>query len=333
MKNYKTTKTKWALLSILVIPAMLFSTLFTTLVHAKEGYGFAVSPMDEKITLTPGDEYSSSVTVINPQEYESDIKYTVEATPYYVDDNYQNIFDDPHGTSNNIVEWIKFTSPTEGRLSPGEKVRIDYTINVPSNAPGGGQYATIMVQADRWSESENNVENNNSKGTISGSLQEIKRIAHIIYAEVTGDIVRRGEITDINVPGFLLSGEIKGTSSIKNTGNVHGDAKYKLQVFPLFSSEEIYTNEENPEKHTILPDRTFYNETVWEQTPGIGIFNVVYTVEFEGVTSQTSKLVIKCPIWLLFIILFVIALIIIWIITRFRHNGKKNRKDTTDANS
>ena len=297
---------------------------------ATEGFAFAVSPMTEKILLNPGDSYSSSFMVYNPVEYTDDVDYSIEVVGYYVDENYGNVFEKCEIYCE-MTDWITINSPTQGVLSPGEKHTINYTINVPSDAPGGGQYASIKVDGNAHVEGEDaNEESNKDEGEVSSSVKEIKSIAYIIYAEISGDTIRQGDIEEISVPSFLLSGNIKGASSIKNIGNVHGEAKYKLQVFPLFSDEEVYTNEEDPATATILPDRTRYEETAWDKTPSMGIFNVKYTVEFEGVTSEVTKMVIICPIWLLFLILFIIIALVIWGVVRAmnRKQDKKRNKES-----
>lgn len=313
----KYQKNNLAKIASLVIGAIMLSgaVLPTGKVFAdEEGYGISMSPLNQKIVLTEGEQYNGSFTIANPSANVRDFNYIVYVQPFYVDENY-NIHYDAENDYSQIVDWISL-SETEGKIEPNTSTNIHFSIDVPENAPAGGQYAAITVQSKEA--------NSSSSNDMALQMNQNIAMAQIIYAEIAGTTVRQGEIQSIDVPSFLLNGNIAGSSTIKNTGNTHGTATYKLQIFPLFSNEEIYTNEETPDEKTILPDRTLYNETVWDKAPEIGIFNVKYTVEFEGVTAEVSKMVIKCPIWLLFIIFFVIAALIIWIIMRVRHHNKRS---------
>lgn len=283
---------------------------------------FSMSPMYEKIVLDPGESYTSSFRIRATNTATQPFFYKVYNQPYYRSEDNQVVFEE-HSNMSQIMNWTTINSPMNGSLEPGEATDISFTINVPKDAPAGGQYMTITVGSDSKPVSEN--------GGIN--IQESIAMGYTVYAEITGTTVRQGEISGLNVPSFLLSGDITASSTIKNTGNVHGSAKYVMQVFPLFSSEEVFTNEENPDTLLILPDRTLYHETIWENTPSMGIFNVVYTVEFEGVTSQVKKLVIKCPIWFLFIIIFGIIVLITWCILRFRARRTTKRRPATNTSS
>ena len=306
-----------------ILGVLTLCTLFLPFhpVFAEDGkYGLGMSPLNQKIILNAGENYTGSFNITNPDSNAFDFKYKVYVQPFYVDENY-NIKYEENAGYNQIVDWITLDT-TEGILKPNTSKEIFFTVNVPNNAPNGGQYAAITVQSKE-------IDSSGKAEEMGVQFNQNMAMAQIIYAEIAGTTVRQGEVQSVDVPSFLLSGNITASSTIKNTGNTHGTATYKLQVFPLFSNEEVFTNEENPDEKTILPERSLYNETIWDKTPDVGIFNIKYTVDFEGVTTEVSKMVIKCPVWLLLIIFFVIFLIIFWIVMRVRKHSKSTKRSNT----
>jgi len=302
----------------LVITLITFVSLVQD-VSAATTLSFSISPMKQSIILNPGDVYYGSFKVSNPSSSNADLQYEIEQKSFYVDESYGTTFD---GENSPIVAWTTLNSDSTGILAPNSNTEIRFTISVPIDAAAGGQYEAFLVKTKEF-DALNDITN-------AAVIKEELIMAHLVFAEIAGNTVRRGEVIETSISSFLLTGDIVASSAIKNTGNIHGNAIYKLQIFPLFSNEEIYTNEEDPESRIILPDRTLYNETIWENTPPVGIFNVIYTVEFEGVTAQVSKMVIKCPIWLLFIIIFAIIAIIIYFVTKSRTRKKSSRHAETE---
>ncbi len=266
---------------------------------------FSVSPMNQKIILKPGEVFEGSFKVSNPASSTEDFNYKIEVQPFYVDGEYNPVYTET-GDYNQIVEWVTVKNP-KGTIAPNGVVTVYYQIDVPADAPAGGQYTSLTTMQDLSGEASAGV-----------NIATVPAIAHIIYAEVAGTTERSGEVVSIDVPSFVFGGGLSAKSSVKNTGNAHGTAKYTLKVTPLFSDEPVFTNEEDPTTMTILPDRTYYNETVWPDTPFFGVYNVVYNVEFEGISKEVSKMVIICPIWLMFVVIFGVALLIVWIVAKKR---------------
>ncbi len=305
-----TNRIKLILCALYLALSFLPGIFLSSPVSAASGaLGFSMTPMKEKVILNPGESYQSSFTIFNPASNTNNFDYQVEVKPFFVDENYNNIFTEGNGYDE-IVSWITIDSDLTGTLKPNQENKIYFTINVPKDAAAGGQYAAIVVSSA-----------NPTNAEMGSAILERTAIAHTVFAEVTGYTLRQGEVLGANVPSFVLGNKIYGESTIKNTGNVHGLAIYTLKVTPLFSDEEIYnsttitdTAEEIPVSHDILPGRAYYNKITWEGTPVIGAFNVDYVADFEGVTTHISKLVIVCPIWLLIIVAIILAAIIIKIV-------------------
>lgn len=268
---------------------------------------FNLSPMFQNITLTPGENYVGNFQLTNNYGSAESFDYVLSVEPFTVDEN-NDITLTVNGDYNQIVDWISLEN-TEGSVAPNETVEVRFNINVPANAAAGGQYASILVRSKEADTQDEGVQ-----------IKEVYQSAHLIYADVAGETIRRGDINEIYVPSFLTSGNISGMAKIKNLGNVHSRATATLQVFPLFSKEEVFTNEENPDTVFIMPDSTRAKVVAWEETPSVGIFHVIFKASFEGVESKVDKYVIVCPLWLLFLIVLAIFLIIFRILSAKKKN-------------
>ena len=278
-----------------------------------------VSPVNKRIIINPGEVYHGSVSVSNRYDADSNLKFEVLAGSFSQledethHDDYGTVDHISVSSWNQIKDWIEFEF-TSGEVVPNGEVVVPYTITVPEDAPAGGQYATIIIR-----DVSHSLDNNQSGITIQNEFQ----FASVVYAEVAGETRDTGEILENNAPSFLLDGsKFEATSMVKNTGNVHTDAEYILQVWPLFSGEEICTNEENPDTSLILPDTKRYHSQKCE-LPSFGIFNIKQTVKIFDQVSTIEKMVIVCPIWLLFLIIFLVALGIIYLFAR----SKKRKND------
>lgn len=277
-----------------------------------------ISPPIDKIVLTPGETFEGSIRVSNSATAEKDLKYSVSIGSFSLrkdengetDYNYTDV--DTVTSYNQIMNWIVLGKES-GTVAPNSYDIIPYTVVVPEDAPAGGQYASILIRNDNYMEKQEN------EGV---AIQSVVEFAVSILARVDGDTRNEGAILENNIPTFILSNNLQTTSMVKNDGNVHTDASYVLQVWPMFSDEEICTNEEEAATSLIMPGtERFHTESC--NLPAFGLFRVKQTVSIFGETSIMEKTIIVCPIWLLFIVIFAIAALIIWLVMRAKARRQK----------
>lgn len=280
-----------------------------------------VSPTSQRLILDPGESYTGSFKVSNYNDSIGPIEYVIEAGSFSQSktdtskDDYGVVDHVAVSNYNQIKDWITFEND-KGVVEPNEVDVLTYTINVPKDAPAGGQYATILVRDETG---------NSNKGDGNVSIQSAYQFAIVIFAEITGESREEGAVLENNIPTIMFNGPLVASSMVRNDGNVHTDAVYTLEVKSLFSGDELYSNVDEPAKSLVLPETERYNMQEWKETPAVGIFRVKQTVDIFGNVSTNERIVVICPLWLLFIITFVIVLIIIWLVSRrsLRKSAKK----------
>ena len=275
------------------------------------GSVMTISPPEQRIVLIPGEVFEGTIKVSNPAHTQQDLKYSVSVGSFNLgkDENGEVDYNDTDTETitgyNQIMDWI-ILGKESGTVAPNTTDTVPFTIVVPEDAPAGGQYATIIIQDD--------TENEDSGGG-NVAIQNVVRFATKIFAEVAGETDETGLIIENSIPSFSFTNVLSTTAEVKNEGNVHTYAEFVLQVWPLFSDEEICTNEEEPNTSLIMPDteRLHVEEC---NLPAIGIFRAKQTVKIFGETSVVEKTVFICPLWLLFIIIFAITMFIMWLVVR-----------------
>ncbi|MBR2998577.1 hypothetical protein IKF34_02275 [Candidatus Saccharibacteria bacterium] len=281
-----------------------------------ENNSFTVLPMSQRFTMNPGQTYTGSLTVVNPADATESLKYHVSVTPYgVVGEDYTADLSTTTGYSE-IMNWIKIAEP-KGEVAPNESREIEFTITVPEDAKGGGQYATIAVRTD-----------NDKVGTDGVSVNSVFELASVVYGYVNGEIVRNeGGIIENKIPGVSAIAPVRLDATISNTSNVHDDATFVITVTDMFSGRVILPTEDDDGQYNeiIMPDSTRKITREVSNLPKVGMVKISQTIHYNGETSQLEQNVIICPIWFMLLVLATI-IAIVWAVVSivFRHKRKKS---------
>lgn len=339
------------LLYLLTLPALLLGLFLPTPtpVAALEvgDLVMSISPSEQVIELTPGESYEGSVTVTNVGRLAFD--FTLEAAPYHVnDDSYDPDFS-TDSSYTNLKNWLTFPESSY-RLEPGQSADAKFAVDVPADAPSGGQYAAIMIQNSlaKSPASSDNSQSSNEQGDDEqeddaerdSPLDVQVRAAAVLYGHVTGGELRESaELTAHDLPSLVLGGTLSAVSTIKNDGNVDFYARQTLSIRNFFTNNEILQSTEDgsespfTETLIVLPGTTHTSVLNWNLadtgTFPIGLYRVTQTVVFLDQTHTFTHLLLVCPIWLAILIIFLVALGLIWLILGLVKRRKNKRAQST----
>ena len=300
-----------------VIALGMFTAGLIGISRTEDAYADTISlqvvPSYFDLELKPGEVYNGEFTVINDGSGDVDLKTNISPYSAKNDENGEYKIDFATESEYNMIKGWTSVSDNSIIVEKGGEAKVKFSITVPNDAPGQGQYEYISVVAS-----------SNKSGAEGISIGQNAEIGTVIYAKVDGkEIDRTAKISSHDINGFMFNPPITATSTVENNGNVHATASYILRVFPFFGGESLYNNEEDPDKQTLLPKTRRYYVTKWDNAPSIGIFKVESEVRIFDEVSKIEKIVIVCPMWVLILIAVFIVAVIFWIVSRV-----KARKDS-----
>lgn len=339
---------------LLALPALILGLLTTTPVAALEAGDLvmSISPSEQVIELTPGERYEGFVTVTNVGRLPFD--FSLEAAPYHVnDDSYDPDFSTDNSYTN-LKNWLSFPYSVY-RLVPGESTDAKFIVDVPEDAPNGGQYAAIMIQnslaktsseaqttptPEAQTDQETTEANKDQDDTRDTPLDIKVRAAAVLYGHVEGGELRESaKLVAHDLPGFIFGDTFSAAATIKNSGNVDFYARQSLSIRNFFTNNEILQPSEDgnqtpfTETLIILPGTTRTSLLRWNladtSTFPIGLYHVSQTIVFLDQTHTFEHLLFVCPLWLVLLIVFLVALGVVWLILGLLKRRKTHRQNST----
>lgn len=263
-----------------------------------------ISPVSTRVSLNQKEQKPGTIEVKNYGNEPLNIK--VYPTPFSNSDGNRNFKNESDYTK--ISHWIKIKDDSGNyqdsvtfTMAPKQTKTISYKIDVPSNTPAGGQYATIFFESLDDQKSED-------------SIKTTTRVGMLIYANVAGELIREANIINVRTNSFITSDNLKVSYTVENKGNIDFQASTTLQISSLFG-RQLYND---TQLTTVFPDSSENIEFEWKDTPGFGLYNLHYKIRALDQTIEKNELILVASPFALIVIGVLVVVLILAIAYRIR---------------
>ena len=264
-----------------------------------------LSPTKDRQELKPGQQFEGSFNIYNRGTEPFDFKVYVR--PLTINENCTENYEIPSDYTK-MTEWVNLERNNYYNLKPEEVQNVKFTIDVPKNAPAGGQYVVIFAETGKI----------DSSGNMAINVNE--RVGYKFYADLGGQNREAGQVVSVKQGAWFWEPPINGYSEVRNSGNVDFAETYTYTITGL-TGKKVY---EHAQTEDVLPETCRRIRQEWKQTPAFGVFWVENKINFLNKEQfKEKKLVIVIPIYIVVIFSIVIALLIWALVTKIKSNRVK----------
>jgi len=281
--------------------------------YAQPSLSLSVSPTLFEMSASPGQQWSSSVRIINPNPYDITVYGdVVNFAPQGKSGRarFLPVFEDEQsGTT--IAEWIslgesEFTIPAE------QTIEVPFSIKVPDDVSPGGHYGAILV-GTRPPETE----------VETSRVETSQIVTALIFLRVEGDVIEQGGIRSFRTTsGILNRPEATFALRFENTGNVHLQPQGQIEIYNMWGEVrgEVPINR-NTMSGIVPHESVRKHEFTWTgdwSLSDIGRYRAVATLAFGEESRQFSSqeavfwVIPWKPLLLIFSVVLGFFLFVIW---------------------
>ena len=244
-------------------------------VKAVEGGGIGIYPAEPNpavplssswfiYNLLPGEVKNDAVIVANTGDVTKTMKiYSVDAT---TTKSGSFVLREESENRSGVGDWVRLAK-SEVTLAPGQQEKIEFTIEIPTEAEVGDHIGGIVAQP--------------AVEASEGIINVVTRVGARIYETVPGDIVRRLELNGF---GYELVGQggnrdkIRFGFSLANRGNVHLNPDAAIVIVNDLNGNQVESLDAS--LGTIFPGGETEVPVVWVNTPLFGKYVARATVTY-----------------------------------------------------
>lgn len=294
--NTKLSKIGQRLVYVLLICIYFFG--FTRVIVQAKQTGIKVSPLRARPVLDPGQSSTASLTVTNETSSMQKLEFSAEQFGV-TNEKYNYSF-----KKSDSADWVKFVDNSL-ELQPGKSIRVPYSLAVPTNASPGGHYIALLVST--------------KKQQKSNTINEVYRVASLLYIQVNGDIKKQSTFTSFDVSWLTTKSSLPFTIRLASQGNTHFDARTLVESRSVPFNSSMHSTQTGG---LLLPRTIKKQEGAIALGPLPGIYNVKATYSPpEGGEQIQHRKVLLIPWW--FSSLIAASIIMLLILFGSRNRRKR----------
>lgn len=249
-----------------------------------QGLSLTVTPPLFQLTIGPGENWSSSIKVVNTNEYP--VTYYARVVDFNAEGEGGKSTFTPliEGTDNSdtLAGWVTLGAKPI-TIPAGESAPVPFAVSIPDNAAPGGHYAAILIGTEPGLD------------PVTGPSMKVSSfVSSLLFVRVKGDVHESGRIRE-----FVTQESLYGTTKadfvlrFENTGNTHLKPQGEVVIYNMWGKErgKVLINQKNSFGN-VLPESVRRFEFGWEGALDIfdiGRYKAEVTLSYGDEARQNTS--------------------------------------------